>query len=363
MQFIDLKAQYKTIEEKINKQIKTVLDHGMYILGPEVTTLEKNLSEWVKVKHSVTCANGTDAIVIALRALGIGPGDEVITTAFSFFATAEMIHMSGATPVFVDINPETLNIDEDKIEAKITKKTKAIMPVSLYGQMPDMDKIMNIAKKHNLYVVEDAAQSFGAEMNGKKSCSIAHVSTTSFFPAKPLGCYGDGGAMFTNDDEVAEKMKTLRNHGQATRYNHVVMGYNSRLDTIQAAILIEKLAIFSDEIKLRNKFAKVYDDAFKGKIKTAKVMNGHTSVWAQYTILVNNRNEFCANLQKEGIPTAVHYPIPMHLQEAFRFLGVGPGTCPISESLCHQVVSLPIHPYMNSTDQNKVIENVLKFAK
>lgn len=360
MQFIDLKAQYAGIKDKIQKRFDDVMEHGMYIMGPEVKELEKNLAEYVGCKHAIGCANGTDALTIALDALDIKCDDEVISTPFTFFATGETIALKGAKLVFADIDPDTYNINPDLIEEKITSKTKAIIPVSLYGQMPDMDKIMEIAKKYNLVVIEDAAQSFGAEMRGKKSCSVAHISTTSFFPAKPLGCYGDGGALFTNDDELAKKISEIRNHGQSKRYTHTSLGYNSRLDTLQAAILLEKLAIFPKEVELRQEVAKRYDEAFKGKVKTTKVADDFKSVYAQYTIEVDNRDDFLEKMKADGIPMAVHYPVPIHHQPVFKDLGYADIDMPLADKASQSVCSLPMHPYMQVEDQMKVINAVLK---
>lgn len=360
MQFIDLRAQYSLIEGKIQRRINDVLTHGQYIMGEEVRDLEKQLANFVGCNHAVTCANGTDALTIALDALGVGPGDEVISTPFTFFATGETIAVNGAKLVFADIDPETYNINADLIEEKITDKTKVIIPVSLYGQMSDMDKIMEIAQKHNLAVIEDAAQSFGAEQNGKRSCSVATISTTSFFPAKPLGCYGDGGALFTNDDKLALAISEIRNHGQSKRYTHTRLGYNSRLDTIQAAILLEKLAIFPAEIEARQKVAMRYDEHFKGEVKTPSVKAGYNSVFAQYTIEVENRDAFLEKMKADGIPMAVHYPIPIHHQPIFKDLGYGGIEMPLSDNASKRVVSLPMHPYLSEADQGRVISAVLK---
>lgn len=325
MQFIDLKAQYRTIEDKIQKRINDVLEHGRYINGPEIVELENKLSEFVGVKHSLACGNGTDALTIAMLALGVGPGDEVISTPFTFFATGETVAFAGAKLVFADIDPETYNIDPKKIEEKITSKTKCIIPVSLFGQCAQMEEIMEIANRHGIPVIEDAAQSFGAKINDKRSGSMATISTTSFFPAKPLGCYGDGGALFTNDDQLALAIKQIRDHGQSKRYTHTRLGLNSRLDTIQAAILIEKLAIFEKELESRDKVAKRYDQAFEGKLKKMKLLKGYHCAWAQYTIEVNDRESFVANMQKLEIPTAIHYPIPLHFQPVFENLGYQKG--------------------------------------
>lgn len=359
MQFIDLKAQYEGIESKIQNRIQDVFAHGQYINGPEVKDLEIALAKYVGVKHAIGCANGTDALSIALQALNIGEGDEVISTPFTFFATGETIAMAGAKLVFADIDPETYNINAELIEEKITEKTKAIIPVSIFGQMSNMNKIMEIAKKHSLYVIEDAAQSFGAEVNGQKSCSIADISTTSFFPAKPLGCYGDGGALFTNNDELALAISEIRNHGQSKRYTHTRLGYNSRLDTLQAAVLLEKLAIFPEEVELRQQVAKRYENSFNGKIKSVKVADGFKSVFAQYTIEVDNRDDFIAKMKEVGIPTAVHYPVPIHHQPIFKDLGYGDIDMPLADVASQRVVSLPMHPYMNKDEQDKVINTVL----
>lgn len=360
MQFIDLKAQYAGIQDKIQKRFNDVMEHGMYIMGPEVKELEAALAEYVGCKHAVACANGTDALTIAMDALGIGEGDEVISTPFTFFATGETIALNGAKLVFADIDPDTYNINVDLIESKITSKTKAIIPVSLYGQMADMERVMEIAVKHNLTVIEDAAQSFGAEMRGKKSCSVATISTTSFFPAKPLGCYGDGGALFTNDESIATKLQQIRNHGQSKRYTHTSLGYNSRLDSIQAGVLLEKLAIFPKEVELRQEVAKRYDEAFLGKVKVTKVAEGFKSVYAQYTIEVDNRDDFIAKMKEDGIPTAVHYPVPIHHQPIFKDLGYADIDMPLADTASQRVCSLPMHPYMQVDDQMKVINAVLK---
>lgn len=360
MEFIDLKIQHAKIQEKVLNRFKDVMSHGRYIMGPEVSELEKRLANFVGCNHAISCANGTDALMIAMEALGIKEGDEIISTPFTFFATGETIALKGAKLVFADIDPDTYNIDVDRIEEKITPKTKAIIPVSLYGQMPDLDKIMDIAKKHNLNVIEDGAQSFGAEMRGKKSCSVATISTTSFFPAKPLGCYGDGGALFTNSDELAKRVSEIRNHGQSKRYTHTRLGYNSRLDSIQAGILLEKLDIFPNEVELRQKVAKRYDEAFRGKLKIVKIVDGFKSVYAQYTIEVEDRDKFIRNMKADGIPTAVHYPIPLPSQPIFKSLGYHDRETPIAQIASQRVCSLPMHPYMSVSDQTKVIESVLK---
>ena len=360
MQFIDLKAQYRRVEVDVNQRIQTVLNHGQYILGPEVVELEQQLAEFVGVKHAIGVSDGTTALLIALMALGIGVGDEVITTPFTFIATGEMIALLGAKPVFVDIDPQTYNIDVNKIESAITSKTKAIMPVSLYGLCADFDAINAIAAKYQLPVIEDGAQSFGASYKGKKSCSLTTIGCTSFFPSKPLGCYGDGGACFTNDDELAKKMREIRVHGQDRRYHHPVIGLNGRLDTIQAAILLAKLSVFPQEIELRAQLGARYSQLLADKARTPIVPEGYDSVYAQYTLQVEGRESLIAALQAQGIPTAVHYPIPLHLQPAFANLGLGEGAFPVAEAAAKRVMSLPMYPDLSVADQDKVVAELMK---
>ncbi|HHQ4539203.1 TPA: DegT/DnrJ/EryC1/StrS family aminotransferase, partial [Aeromonas veronii] len=324
MQFIDLMAQQARIKDKIDAAIQTVLQHGSYILGPEVAELEQKLAEFTGTKHCITVANGTDALQIAQMAFGIGPGDEVITPGFTYIATAETVALLGAKPVYVDVCPKTYNLDPTKLEAAITPNTKAIIPVSLYGQCADYDAINTIAAKYNIPVIEDAAQSFGASYKGKRSCNLTTVACTSFFPSKPLGCYGDGGAIFTNDDELALVMRQIARHGQDRRYHHIRVGVNSRLDTLQAAILLPKLAIFSEELKLRDKIAARYQRLLNNVgIKTTPFIEPHnTSSWAQYSIRVKNRELVQQRLQQAGIPTAIHYPIPLNKQPAVEDVNV-----------------------------------------
>ncbi len=360
MQFIDLKAQYRRVEVDVNQRIQTVLNHGQYILGPEVVELEQQLAEFVGVKHAIGVSDGTTALLIALMALGIGVGDEVITTPFTFIATGEMIALLGAKPVFVDIDPQTYNIDVNKIESAITSKTKAIMPVSLYGLCADFDPINAIAAKHNLAVIEDGAQSFGASYKGQKSCGLTTIGCTSFFPSKPLGCYGDGGACFTNDDDLAKKMCEIRVHGQDRRYHHPVIGLNGRLDTIQAAILLAKLSVFPQEIELRAQLGARYSQLLADKARTPIVPEGYDSVYAQYTLQVEVRESLIAALQAQGIPTAVHYPIPLHLQPAFANLGLGEGAFPVAEAAAKRVMSLPMYPDLSVADQDKVVAELMK---
>ncbi|RUR17522.1 DegT/DnrJ/EryC1/StrS family aminotransferase [Legionella septentrionalis] len=354
MQFIDLKTQSNRIEDRLIARFKDVLNHGAYIMGPEITELETALANYVGVSHALAVASGTDALLIALMALGVGAGDEVITTPFSFFATAEVIALLGAKPVFVDIHPDTYNIDASLIEAAITAKTKAIIPVSLYGQCADYDEINAIAKKYNLPVIEDAAQSFGAAYQGKQSCGLTTIGCTSFFPSKPLGCYGDGGACFTNDAELAQRMNEIRTHGQSRRYHHTRLGINGRLDTIQAAILLEKLAIFPEEVVLRQEVADRYQQLLPAEIRKPVVKTHNTSVFAQYTIEVSNRDAVQQALQKLGIPTAVHYPAGLHEQPIFKELFPGRQSYPHTENAARRVMSIPMHPYLTIDDQQKI---------
>jgi UDP-2-acetamido-2-deoxy-ribo-hexuluronate aminotransferase len=357
MQFIDLKSQYLAIQEDLNKRINNVLNHGQYILGKEVTELEQKLAAYVGVKHCIGVANGTDALMIALMALGIKPGDEVIVTDFTFVAPAEMVQLLGATTVFVDIDPRTYNLDATKLEAAITKKTKAIIPVSLYGQCPDFDVINAVAEKHGIPVIEDAAQSFGATYKGKRSCNLSKIACTSFFPSKPLGCYGDGGACFTNDDALAETIRCIANHGQKGRYNHQILGMNSRLDTLQAAILLAKFAIFDKEIELRNNAANYYNQLLAGHVTTPYIAPHNTSVYAQYTISSDNRELIVGELQKNEIPTAVHYPTAVHAHPIFTKKAV----CPNAEHAAKTVLSLPFSPYIQKSDIEKVCNVIINY--
>lgn len=358
--FIDLKTQQEKIKDTLDTRIAAVLAHGKYILGPEVTELEQKLADYVGVKHCIACANGTDALLIALMSLGIKAGDEVITTAFTYVATGEVIARLGATPVFVDIDARTYNIDPAKIETAITAKTKAIMPVSLYGQCADFDRIHAIAQRHGLPVVEDGAQSFGATYKGKKSGSLSTIGCTSFFPTKPLGCYGDGGACFTDDDGLAAAMDQIHRHGQDRRYHHVRMGLNSRLDTLQAAVLLAKLENFDEEIALRGCIGKRYTEKLrkKGEIITPYIVEGNTSVYAQYTIQVKDRDALQEKLKSQGIPTAVHYPIPLNCQPMFGYLQQGAGSVPIAEEAAKHVVSLPMSAWLSDDDMDKVVEDL-----
>lgn len=357
--FIDLKAQQNRIKDKIDAGIQSVLTHGQYILGPEVTELEEKLAAYVGVKYCITCANGTDALQIAQMAFGIGAGDEVITPGFTYIATAETVALLGAKPVYVDVNSKTYNLDVEKLEAAITPKTKAIIPVSLYGQCADFDAINAIATKYNLPVIEDAAQSFGATYKGRKSCNLSTVACTSFFPSKPLGCYGDGGAIFTNDEELAKVIRQIARHGQDRRYHHIRVGVNSRLDTIQAAILLPKLEILDDEIQARQKVAEIYNQLFnQAGVHTTPYLEPHnTSAWAQYTIQVDNRAEIQKELREQGIPTAVHYPIPLNKQPAVADTNVW---LPVGDAIAERVISLPMHPYLSLDAQEKIVTALLK---
>lgn len=360
MQFIDLKAQYAPIASKIRSRIDSVLEHGQYIMGPELHEFEAALASYVGVKHAVCVSSGTDALLLALMALDIQPGDEVITTPFSFFATAEVIEFLKAVPVFVDIEPDTYNINAELIEGAITPKTRAIMPVSLYGQCADMDRINHIAEKHQLAVIEDAAQSFGALYNNKRSGGLSTIGCTSFFPSKPLGCYGDGGACFTDDEQLAQRLKEARNHGQGERYLHTSIGINGRMDTIQAAILLEKLAIFDKELALRETVAKRYHRLLASLVTLPVLRENRTNVYAQYTMEVSDREAIKSILQEKGIPTAVHYPISMHLQPALAHLDYKEGDFPIAEAASKRVMSLPMHPYLTEQQQEEIVRALQK---
>src|SRR5690606_17053697 len=345
IEFIDLKAQQSRIKAEIDAGIQRVLAHGQYILGPEVAELEEKLAAYVGAKYCITCANGTDALQIVQMAFGIGPGDEVITPGFTYIATAETVAILGATPVYVDVNPKTYNLDVEQLEAAITPRTRAIIPVSLYGQCADFDEINAIAAKYDIPVIEDAAQSFGASYKGKKSCNLTTIACTSFFPSKPLGCYGDGGAIFTNDDELAKVMRQIARHGQDRRYHHVRVGVNSRLDTLQAAILLPKLEIFAEEVERRQQVAASYNKLLKaaGIDSTPFIAAHNVSAWAQYTVQVQSRDAVQAKLKEQGVPTAVHYPIPLNKQPA---VADAAAQLPVGDEVAEKVMSLPMHPYM-----------------
>ncbi len=361
MEFIDLKAQYRLHKTAIDQRIHQVLDHGHFIMGPEIFELEGELAKYAGVKHAITVASGTDSLEIALRALGIGPGDEVITVAFTWISTAEVIGLVGAKPVFIDIDPVTYSMDINQIEAAVTPRTKAIMPVSLFGQMPDYERINAIAEKNKLVVIEDAAQSFGATQRGRRSCGVTLVGSTSFFPAKPFGCYGDGGALFTNDDALASKMKAIRTHGGERRHHHPYLGMNGRFDTLQAAILLAKLPYFEGEVEARNRIGARYTELLRGVCIVPEVAPGNTHVYAQYTIRVDERDRLAEQLKAQGIPTAVYYPKCLHEQPIFADANCKWGDLPVSEAVSRQVLSLPMHPFLGEAEQDAVVKALLSF--
>ena len=362
MEFIDLRSQYERLKTEINDRIQKVLEHGQYIMGPEVTELEEKLCEYTGAKYCITVANGTDALQIAQMALGIGPGDEVITPGFTYIATAETIALLGAKPVYVDIDPHTYNLDPTLLEDAVTPRTKAIIPVSLYGQCADFDAIGAAAVKYGIPVIEDAAQSFGATYKGRKSCNLSTIACTSFFPSKPLGCYGDGGAIFTNDEELAKVARQIARHGQDRRYNHIRVGVNSRLDTIQAAVLLPKLAIFEEELAHRRRLADIYkshlyksnngEHILRLNDFTLPYIQGHNlSAWAQFTVQASNRDALRAHLLNYQIPTTVHYPLPLNKQPA---VSDNNAILPVGDRMAERVLSLPMGPYMKA-DQVKFI--------
>ena len=359
MQFIDLKTQQTRIKDKIDANIQKVLADGRYIKGPEVSELETRLADYAGVQHCLTVGNGTDALQIALMGLNVGFGDEIITPGFTYAATAETPAVIGSEPVFAEIDAQTYNLDPQQLESKITDKTKAIIPVSLYGQCADFDTINAIADKHNLPVIEDAAQSFGATYKGKKSCNLSTIATTSFFPSKPLGCYGDGGAIFTNDDDLALKMRQIAVHGQDKKYHHKYVGVNSRLDTIQAAILLAKMDVFEEEIEMRQDVAARYNDLLRNaNITSIPYIEGYNiSAWAQYTIEIDNRDAVQDQLKAEGIPTMVYYPVPLNHQRGFEKFKCD---LPVGDTASQRVLSLPFSPYISKNDQEKVVLTLSK---
>jgi len=354
MQFIDLKKQYRLLQADIDARIHQVLEHGQFIMGPEIGELEKSLAQYVGAKHCISVASGTMSLEIALRALKIGPGDEVITTPFTWISSAETISLVGATPVFVDIDIQTYNLDPELLESRITDKTKAIMPVSLFGQMADYRQINAVAERYGIPVIEDAAQSFGALQFGRKSCSVTKISSTSFFPAKPLGCYGDGGALFTDDDQLADDMKAIRTHGGVARHHHTLVGTNGRFDTLQAAVVLAKLPKFDWEVQQRNRLGALYSSLLKEVCITPMILKGNTHVYAQYTVRVADRNSLAERLKEEGIPTAVYYPKCLHEQPVFSHLGYKYGDFPASEKASREVISLPMHPYLEDAEVERV---------
>ena len=361
MEFIDLKTRHQLIQEKINARIQKVMEHGQFILGPEVKDLEEKLCLYTGSKHCVTVSSGTDSLLIALMALGIGAGDEVITVPYTWISTAEVISLLGAKPVFVDIRSDTWNMDETRLELAITEKTKAIMPVSIYGQCSDMDAINDIAQKYNLPVIEDAAQSFGATYKGNKSCNLSTVGSTSFFPSKPLGCYGDGGALFTNDDELAEKFRWIRVHGQERKHHHPILGINGRMDTMQAAILLEILEVFPDEVQKREQLGQTYSEGLAHLVglETPRIGEHNTSVYAQYTILSEHKEQIQKSLKEKDIPSVSYYSVPLHLQPVFNHLRHKVSDFPVAEKVSNQCLSLPMSPHLNKEDQSKVIDTIL----
>jgi UDP-2-acetamido-2-deoxy-ribo-hexuluronate aminotransferase len=367
--FIDLKAQQRRIRASLEQRITKVMDHGAYIMGPEIAELEEKLAKYVGMKHCVACASGTDALLMPLMAYDIGPGDVIFTSPFTFIATAEVIALLGAGVVFVDIDPRTYNIDPVKLDEAIQKfvksnsgkKAKGIIPVDLFGQTADYDPIETIAKKYGLFVLQDAAQSFGGTYKGRKAGSSGNVGATSFFPAKPLGCYGDGGAIFCNDDAMMQKLRSIRVHGQGSdKYNNIRIGINGRLDTMQAAVLLAKMEIFDEEIRLRNNIASRYSDQLKNNVLTPFVQPECMSVWAQYSILADHRDEMLKKLKSRGVPTAVYYPKPLHLQDAFRDLGYKRGDFPISERIADSIFSIPMHPYLSTEDQDYIVKAIVE---
>tara|TARA_B100000287_G_scaffold435034_1_gene501530 strand:- start:2129 stop:3229 length:1101 start_codon:yes stop_codon:yes gene_type:complete len=360
--FVDIKKQYNKMKSEIDSAVLSVMSNGQFIMGQDVFDLEYNLSNYTESEYAISCSSGTDALLLALMSLNIRPGDEIITTPFTFISTVEVILLLKAKPIFVDIREDTFNINEELIERAITKKTKAIIPVSLFGQTSDMDSINSIAKKYSLKVIEDAAQSFGAIYKKEKSCNISDIACTSFFPAKPLGCFGDGGAIFTNNQDLAEKMVSLRNHGQISKYNYAYTGINGRMDTIQAAILNIKLKYFDKEIVLRNKVAKIYNNILCDlELKTPFIEDYCISVFAQYSILTNKRDSIIKHFKEKNIPYGIYYPKPLHLTGCCDHMEHSVGDFPISEDISKKIISLPMHPYLQEDEQNYIC-NVLKDA-
>lgn len=365
MQFIDLKTQYKKIQDSVNRRMDAVLEHGNYILGPEVQELEQKLAEYCGTKYCLSCASGTDALLLSLMAMGIGPKNAVFTTPFTFIATAEVIAILGATPVFVDINPKTYNIDPEKLDSAIKdvineKKLKpgCIIPVDIFGLPADYDSINKIANKYKIQVIEDAAQSFGGVYKGKKTCNLADMAATSFFPSKPLGCYGDGGAVFTNNKYLADRVSSLRIHGKGVdKYNNIQIGINSRLDTLQAAILLAKLEVFEEELINRKKIANFYSENLKN-ISIPITKGNIKSSWALYSVLSDDRKKIIQTLKTKGIPTAIYYPKPLHLLKAFSFLHHKQGDFKISESVSQKIFSLPMHPYLKNKDLISIVSSI-----
>jgi UDP-2-acetamido-2-deoxy-ribo-hexuluronate aminotransferase len=375
MDFCNLKSQYGLLKEDIDSRVLAVFAHGRYIFGPEITELEKKCADFCGVKHALAVSSGTDALLMGLMAYDVKPGDYVITTPFTFIATAEMIALLGAIPLFVDIEEDTYNIDPEKLAALLKNpgveksRIKGVIAVDLYGQLPDYDVIDKVIKESglNLFLIEDAAQSFGAVQRNKRACAFGNIAATSFFPSKPLGCYGDGGMVFTSDSALAEKMTWIRNHGQNERYRHRIVGINGRMDSVQAAVLLSKFDLFIDEeIDARERTAAMYTEklsAIGAAVKTPSVTKFNRSVWAQYSIMVEDRDKLAAFLGTKGIPTAVHYPIPLHLQEVFAGLGVKEGALPVSEKVAAHIMSLPMCAYKTEDDINAVCGAVAEYYR
>ena len=370
LDFIDLKTQQQRISALLTENIQRVLAHGQYIMGPEIQVLETRLAAYVGVKHAISCSSGTDALLMPLMAYGVGPGDAIFTTPFTFIATAEVIQLLGATPVFVDIDPQTFNLDPEALAEAVRGlgqnpgtahlKPKGIIPVDLFGQPADYDRINAIAQGHGLFVLEDAAQSFGATYKGRRAGALAEVAATSFFPAKPLGGYGDGGAVFTDDDDLADVLRSIRVHGQGKdKYENVRIGLNGRLDTLQAAVLLAKLEIFDEEVVDRQRIARQYSQALNALVGVPFVAPECTSVWAQYSVLSEHRELLLQKLQAAQIPAAIYYPVPLHLQGAFAHLGYKPGDFPVSENASRRIFSLPMHPYLDQADQERIVQVLL----
>ena len=358
MEFIDLKEQYRRYRAEIDERVLRVLAHGQYILGPEVAELEQTLAAYVGVKHCLTVGSGTASLEIALRALNIGPGDEVITVPFTWISTAEVVALVGARPVFVDIEPAAYNIDLDLIAAAVTPRTRAILPVSLFGQMPDYERLNDLAAECGLTVIEDGAQSFGATQHGRRSCGVTAIGSTSFFPAKPLGCYGEGGALFCQDDDLAERMRAISTHGGIQRHHHPLLGTNGRFDSVQAAVLLAKWPHFEAEVQERGRIGALYSAKLADVCETPKIAAGNTHVFAQYTVRLPDRDRVTAELKRQAIPTAVYYPKCLHEQPVFAKLGYHLGDFPVAEKASREVLSLPMHPFLKEGEQDKVIEAI-----
>ncbi|RMG61351.1 MAG: DegT/DnrJ/EryC1/StrS family aminotransferase [Deltaproteobacteria bacterium] len=362
MDFINLKAQYEAYRDEIEKEIRDVISSQRFILGEKGRTLEETLARYAGMKFAVGCGSGTDALILSLMALGVGKGDEVITTPFTFIATAEAVALLGARPVFVDIDPETFNIDPSAVEEKITVRTRGIIAVDIFGHPADYERLREVASDYGLFVVQDGAQSFGAKRNGLTSPGMGDVGITSFFPAKPLGCFGEGGMVFTNDERIAKKVEALRNHGQTGRYVHRYLGKNSRLDELQAAVLLAKFRHFDEEIRLRQKKAQRYREGLDGTVRFQKVEEGVLSTFAQFTILHDDRDALARYLADRGIPTAIHYPTPLHLQECFSYLEYREGDFPVAEDISRKVLSLPFSAFITEEEQERVIRAVVTFS-